>query len=176
MAAIRPGAFHEQIRRGAVDPVYLVVGDDDHEKSALALAVGEMVEDDLRAFNVERLYRTDRSVTLQTITDAARTLPMMVPQHIVIVLTAEALLAPKRAKGAADEAGDEPAEDVEGLIRSLGRSVADDDAGARVLCRGRPARRDSSTPKISASRRRWPKPPQSWCAPASMAARTPRAG
>ena len=48
---------------GATDPVYLIVGDDEHEKSALALAFGEMVEEGLRAFNVERLYATDKSVT-----------------------------------------------------------------------------------------------------------------
>ncbi len=123
MAAIKPDAFREQLKRGTVDPVYLVIGDDDHEKSALALLVGEMVEDDLRAFNVERLYGTDRSVTAQTVTDAARTLPMMVPRRIVIVLTAEALLAPKRARslGAiAEEADDEQGGDVEGLVEYLG--------------------------------------------------------
>ena len=174
MAAIRPGAFHEQIKRGAVDPVYLVVGDDDHEKSALALAVGEMVEDDLRAFNVERLYGTDRSVTLQTITDAARTLPMMVPRRIVIVLTAEALLAPKRAKGAADEAGDDP-RGRRGLIEySAVRRRRRRWCWCVLPRTARPTR--FLYRKISGSRRRWRKPPQSWCAPASTAARTPRAG
>src|SRR5690606_2233191 len=52
-----------QIAGGATDPVYVLAGDDDHEKSALALAFGEMVEADLRAFNVERLYASDKVVT-----------------------------------------------------------------------------------------------------------------
>ncbi len=57
---LRPDAVRQQIASAStVDPVYLIVGDDDHEKSALALAFGEMVEEDLRAFNVERLYATD---------------------------------------------------------------------------------------------------------------------
>ena len=63
MSILRPDAFRKQIAAAATDPVYLIVGDDDHEKSSLALALGEMIEDGLRAFNVERLYANDRNVT-----------------------------------------------------------------------------------------------------------------
>ena len=94
-----------QIAGGATDPVYVLAGDDDHEKSALALAFGEMVEADLRAFNVERLYASDKVVTPMAVAEAARTLPMLVPRRIVIVLQAEKLLNPKRRRGAED--GDE---------------------------------------------------------------------
>jgi hypothetical protein len=52
---LRPDALRKQIAAAATDSVYLIIGDDDHEKSALALALGEMIEDGLRAFNVERL-------------------------------------------------------------------------------------------------------------------------
>ena len=58
-----PQAFRAQVASGATDPVYVIVGDDEHEKSALALALGEMVEEDLRAFNVERMYAVDSAVT-----------------------------------------------------------------------------------------------------------------
>jgi DNA polymerase-3 subunit delta len=116
--ALSPDGFRAQIARASTDPVYLIVGDDEHEKSALALAAGEMIEEGLRAFNVERLYATDRGTTAQAVVDAARTLPMMAPRRVVIVLTAEKLLVPKRAKA---ESEDEPGETegVEPLIDYL---------------------------------------------------------
>ena len=95
-------AFRAQVASGATDPVYLIVGDDDHEKSALALALGEMVEEDLRAFNVERLYAVDTAVTPIVVAEAARTLPMIAPRRVVIVLQAEKLFDPKKKRKAAD--------------------------------------------------------------------------
>ncbi len=111
MQILRPDALRKQIASAATDPVYLIVGDDDHEKSLLALTLGEMVEDDLRAFNVERLYASDRSLSPATVVEAARTLPMLAPRRVIVVLQAEALLAPKR--GRAVEGADED-DDVTG--------------------------------------------------------------
>jgi DNA polymerase-3 subunit delta len=111
VATVRPDAFRQQIARTETDPIYLIVGDDDHEKSALALALGQMIEDDLRAFNVERLYANDGAVTPSAVTEAARTLPMIAPRRVVIVLQAEALLAPKRRRSAA-AGGDEEDQDA----------------------------------------------------------------
>jgi len=116
--SIRPDAFRQQIARNATDPVVLIVGDDEHEKTALAVAAGDMVEEDLRAFNVERLYATDKSVTPMSVVEAARTLPMLVSRRIVIVLAAEKLLVPKK-KGAAAE-DDQDGGDVEPLIDYFG--------------------------------------------------------
>jgi DNA polymerase III subunit delta len=116
--SIRPDAFRQQIARKATDPVVLIVGDDEHEKTALAVAAGDMVEEDLRAFNVERLYATDKSVTPMSVVEAARTLPMLVSRRIVIVLAAEKLLVPKK-KGAAAE-DDQDGGDVEPLIDYFG--------------------------------------------------------
>jgi hypothetical protein len=104
---LRPDAVRQQIARGATDPVYLIAGDDEHEKSALALAFGEMVEEGLRAFNVERLYATDKAMTALQVTEAARTLPMLAPRRIVIVLSAEKLLAPKKGKAGVETDGDD---------------------------------------------------------------------
>src|SRR4029078_5970102 len=102
MAAIRADAVRQQIAPKATAPVVLIVGDDEHEKTALAVAAGDMVEEDLRAFNVERLFATDKSVTPMSVVEAARTLPMLASRRIVIVLAAEKLLVPKK-KGAAAE-------------------------------------------------------------------------
>ncbi|HEX6211136.1 MAG TPA: hypothetical protein VF136_10190 [Methylomirabilota bacterium] len=105
MPRLSPGRFRQQIAEGAPDPVVLLVGDDDHEKAALALALGEMVEPDLRAFNVERLYASDKAVTPAAVIEAARTLPMMAPRRVVVVLQAERLLNPKKRQAAADDDG-----------------------------------------------------------------------
>jgi DNA polymerase-3 subunit delta len=119
MSSIKPDAFRQQIAKKATDPVVLIVGDDEHEKTALAVAAGDMVEEDLRAFNVERLYATDKSVTPMSVVEAARTLPMLASRRVVIVLSAEKLLVPKK-KGAAAE-DDEESGDVEPLIDYFGK-------------------------------------------------------
>lgn len=60
-----------------------------------------MVDEGLRAFNVERLYGGE--VQVDEVLDAANTLPMMVPRRVVVVLDAEKLLVPRRESKAADE-------------------------------------------------------------------------
>jgi DNA polymerase-3 subunit delta len=95
-----PQAFRAQVASGATDPVYIIIGDDDHEKSALAVALGEMVEEDLRAFNVERIYGGESKV--DALIDAASTLPMMAPRRVVVVAEAEKLLIPKRESKASE--------------------------------------------------------------------------
>ena len=94
MRTITPSTALQQIASGALDPVYLVLGDDDLEKADMADAFEQVVDDGLRAFNVDRLYGGDAS--LRQVIEAARTLPMMAPRRIVIVLRAERCLAPKR--------------------------------------------------------------------------------
>jgi len=124
---LRPETLRKQIAAVATDPVYLIVGDDDHEKSALAFAFGEMVEDDLRAFNVERLYASDRNITPSTVVEAARTLPMLAPRRVIVVLQAEALMVPKRGRAAAEanpEDDDASAESIVPLLEYLAAPVS----------------------------------------------------
>lgn len=102
-----PQEFRAQVAGGTTDPVYLILGDDDHEKSALALTLGEMVEEDLRAFNVERLYAVDAGVTPIAVAEAARTLPMIAPRRVVIVLQAEKLFDPKKKRKSAEPSEEE---------------------------------------------------------------------
>ncbi len=116
-------AFRAAIASGTTDPVVAIIGDDEHEKSALALALGEMVEADLRAFNVERLYAVDGSVTPGTVAEAARTLPMIAPRRVVIVLQAEKLLAPRKKRGA--ESADDEQEETAGSLEPLLDYLAD---------------------------------------------------
>ena len=102
-----------------------------------------MVEEGLRAFNVERLYATDKAVTALLVTEAARTLPMMAPRRVVIVLSAEKMLAPKK-KGAAREPDGRRrgARRSRAATRLPAEPVAHHVAGLRVLGCRRRARRD----------------------------------
>jgi DNA polymerase-3 subunit delta len=84
----------KQIAAGRVGPIYLIVGADEAGKVALAGEFLELVEPELRAFNLDRLYGGE--TTGMAVVDAARTLPMMVPRRVVMLLHAERLLEPKK--------------------------------------------------------------------------------
>lgn len=102
MPSATPADVRRQIAEGAPGPVYLIIGDDEAEMSGLAADLSGIVEDELRAFNVERVYASDKSATPAAIVEAARLLPMMSSRRVVVVLRAERILKPKR-KGKADE-------------------------------------------------------------------------
>jgi DNA polymerase III subunit delta len=102
MPPTTPTAVRKQLAAGKPDPIYLILGDDEAEMSQLVSEITTLVEDELRAFNVERMYATDKSVTAASIAEAAMLLPMMASQRVVIVLRAERLLKPKR-KGKGEE-------------------------------------------------------------------------
>lgn len=112
MATASPAAIRRQIAAGTPDPIYCLTGDDEIEKSALAHEFEELVEEGLRAFNVERVQAGDwttgdRLVAgVAALVAAVRTLPMMAPRRVVIVLRAEAVMAPKRESEAAARAGE----------------------------------------------------------------------
>ena len=100
-ARVATSVLRKQIASGETGPLYSLVGDDDIEKSAVAAEFAEMVDEGLRAFNVERLYGGEMKV--DDLFDSASTLPMMAPRRVVIVFDAEKLLIPKRESKAADE-------------------------------------------------------------------------
>ncbi len=102
MAALSPAALRKQIASGDTGPLYVLVGDDDAEKSLVAAEFTDMVDEGLRAFNVDRFYGGD--VKMDDVLDAANTLPMVAPRRVVVVLEAEKLLVPKRESEAAQEA------------------------------------------------------------------------
>src|SRR3954463_9786243 len=110
MATESAGAVRNQIAAGTPQSVYLLQGDDDIEKSALAAEFAELVEEGLRAFNVERIHAGDMTTGdrvaggVGSILAAAQTLPMMVPWRVVLVLQADVLLAPRRESEAATRA------------------------------------------------------------------------
>jgi DNA polymerase III subunit delta len=101
MPQLTLSSLHAQIASGQTNPLYMLVGDDETEKSAVALLFVEMVDEGLQAFNVDRLYGGDMKV--DDLIQTAAILPMMAPRRIVIVLEADKLLMPRRESKAADE-------------------------------------------------------------------------
>ncbi|MEO8076425.1 MAG: DNA polymerase III subunit delta [Acidobacteriota bacterium] len=119
MPASTPQALRKQVKQGKLDPVYLIVGDDDAEMAGLAAELSSVVEDELRAFNLERLYAGEKIASPAAIVQSARTLPMMGDRRMVVVLRAERILKPKRRSKIVEEiAGqddEEPAADTDAL-------------------------------------------------------------
>jgi len=113
MPTLTPAAVRKQIKSGNTEPLYLLLGEDDVEKSALAAEFAEIVDEGLRAFNVERIHAGDMTSGdkladgVAELVTAVRTMPMMVPRRVVIVTQAEMLLVPKRESEAATRALDD---------------------------------------------------------------------
>lgn len=101
MPLITRAQLRKQLSAADTGPLYVLVGDDDAEKASVAAEFAEMVDEGLRAFNVERLYGGELKV--DDLFDAAATLPMMAPRRVVIIAEAEKLLTPRREGKAADE-------------------------------------------------------------------------
>lgn len=114
MPSSTPAGVRKQIADGKADPLYLIVGDDEAEMSHLAADLSGIVEDELRAFNVERIYATDKSSTAGSIVEAAQQLPMMSARRVVVVLRAEKLLKPRRRGKAGEKVGEVPEPDDAG--------------------------------------------------------------
>jgi DNA polymerase III delta subunit len=120
MPVATPAAVRKQIAADRPDPLYLLQGEDEVEKAALAHEFEGLVEEGLRAFNVELVHAGDitsgdRLVdAVSSLVAAAHTLPMMAPRRLVIVFHADAMLVPKRESEAAARA----LEELERLFKS----------------------------------------------------------
>ncbi len=118
MPVATTAVVRRQIKAGTPAAIYLLQGEDDVEKSALAADFSDLVEEGLRAFNTERIHAGDLTTGdrladgVASLVAAARTLPMMSPRRVVTVLQADTLLAPKRESEAASRA----LEQLEALI------------------------------------------------------------
>ena len=100
MPPLTPAALRTQIASGETAPLYALIGEDDAEKSAVAGEFADMVDEGIRAFNVDRLYGGE--IKVGDLVEAAATLPMMAPRRVVVILDAEKLLIPKRESKAAE--------------------------------------------------------------------------
>lgn len=112
MPPLTPAALRKQIAAGETTPLYMLIGDDEVEKSAVAGEFAEMVDEGIRAFNVDRLYGGE--IKVDDLVQATATLPMMAPRRVVVIMAAENLLIPKRESKAADE----ELERLEGFLKA----------------------------------------------------------
>lgn len=120
MPGSSPSQVRQQIAKRTPDPVYLLLGDDDAEIARLAADLTSLVEDELRVFNVERMYAGEKTTTPAAIVQACRQIPMMGDRRVVVVLRGERLLKPKRKNKDDDvqrdgETESEPPSDMDAL-------------------------------------------------------------
>ena len=113
MATLSAAAVRDQIRRGVADTLYLLQGEDEIEKTALAQEFESLVDEGVRVFNVDRVHAGDatnaerRAAALAQLVAATRTLPMMAERRVVIVSHADPLLAPKKVAAAPSRKSEE---------------------------------------------------------------------
>lgn len=103
-----PDACLREIAAGTLAPVYFIVGPDSEQKARIVTALAEALDEDLRAFNLDRQHAAESKADLRrqlwTILDLARTLPMMAPRRVIVLQGAEKVLAALRdAEGGTDE-------------------------------------------------------------------------
>ena len=129
---ITPQSFEQQIAGGRLDPVYLLVGPDGALKAALVTRLVESIEEDLRPFNVDKLFPPDQREEARkqfwTLMQLARTLPMMAPRRLIVVSRAEKLMQVFKA---GDDEPPAPAEDAPAGRR--GRKAVQKAAGEAEL-------------------------------------------
>lgn len=100
MPPLTAAALRKQLTSGQTDSLYVLLGADEVEKSAVAAEFIDTVDEGLRAFSVDKLYGGEARV--DDLVDIAATLPMMAPRRVVVILEAEKLLIPRREGKAAD--------------------------------------------------------------------------
>jgi DNA polymerase-3 subunit delta len=101
--ALTRDALQAQLAAGALQPIYLVVGDDEIEKDEIARAFQAAMPEDVQPFAFERhsALDTDPSVVV----NSARTLPFLGDRRMIVVTRAEKWFSGKRK--AADDGPDE---------------------------------------------------------------------
>ena len=109
---LTPSAVRAQIAAGSIEPLYLITGDDEAEMSAIGTALAESVDEDFRAFNVQRFYGSDAGSTIAAVLDAASTFPLLAPRRVVLLLQAEKALVARKTKNA-DRDEPSPDEDAQ---------------------------------------------------------------
>ena len=97
MPALTKETLDAQLAAGELQPVYLVVGDDEGDKDDIARAFQAAVPDDIQAFAFERYSALDTDPGV--IVNSARTLPFLGDRRVIVVTRAEKWFSGKRKAG-----------------------------------------------------------------------------
>jgi DNA polymerase-3 subunit delta len=98
MPALTQEALLAQIAAGDLQPIYLVVGDDDYAKDEIARAFQAAVPEDIQAFALERYSAID-TTDPGVVVNSARTLPFLGDRRVIVVTRAEKWFSGKRKGG-----------------------------------------------------------------------------
>lgn len=101
-----PRELAAALKKGTVAPVYLVVGEDEAGKDEVVASLVNLVEEDLRAFNVERFTAGDAKP--DDVVFAARTLPMLGERRVVVFAHIERLFKGRRKLAEVDDEASAP--------------------------------------------------------------------
>ncbi len=126
MPVFSADAVRTQLAKGEPHPVYLLVGDDERGVDALVGAFATLVDEDARAFNVERFHAGDRPEDAEVAAvQSARTVPMLGKRRVVVLLRAERILTTRgrRGPGGRDGEGAEPTRGAGALLAYLDAPV-----------------------------------------------------
>jgi DNA polymerase III subunit delta len=104
MPALAADALRAQLAAGDLQPVYLIVGDDDGEKDELARAVQAAVPEDVQPFAFERFSALD--IDPGVVVNSARTMPFLGDRRVIVVTRAEKWFTGKK-KGGDDAAAED---------------------------------------------------------------------
>ena len=106
--AMTPRDLAVALTRGGPAPVYLVIGDDEVGKDEVVASLVAVVDEEDRAFNVERFTAGDADI--DDVLGAARTRPMLGERRVVVLSHIERLFKGRRkAVEEEDAAGDDAA-------------------------------------------------------------------
>jgi DNA polymerase III delta subunit len=103
-------AFKKQVAE-RLAPVYLFVGEDLKLSDRLIDDIESSIDPLDRPFAVDRFYAGEAASAPADIAAAARTLPMLGDRRVVLVLRAERILKPRRAKSGKSAEEDEASDD-----------------------------------------------------------------
>src|SRR5688500_1688112 len=97
MPALTTEALEAQLAAGELQPLYVVVGDDEGDKDAIARAFQAAVPEDVQPFAFER--RSALETDPGDVVSSARTMPLLGDRRVIVVTRAEKWLSGKRKSG-----------------------------------------------------------------------------
>jgi DNA polymerase-3 subunit delta len=106
MPALTQEALVAQVAAGDLQPVYLIVGDDEVAKDDAIRALQAAVPEEAQAFGAFERYSALDKLDPAAIVASARTLPFLADRKVIVVTAAERWFATKR-KGGDDGAADD---------------------------------------------------------------------